>query len=46
MMKVGIIKSILNILQGKNDDVRNMAMYILSRMMEHGMAGYLCMLLS
>jgi hypothetical protein len=46
MIEASTLTSILNMLQSKNNGVRNVAMYVLGRMMEHGMTGYACVSLS
>ena len=45
MVEAGIVESIVNMLQSINEDIRNMAVYILSRMAEHGMIDCTCILI-
>jgi hypothetical protein len=36
MIEAGAVKSTINMLQSGNDDVRNVAIHVLSRMEKHG----------
>jgi len=44
MIDSGAILSSINMLQSENDDVRNVIVYVLRRMTEHGTIDYSCMI--
>jgi hypothetical protein len=44
MIEAGAVKPIVNTLQSEYGDVRNMAVYVLSRMAEYCMINYWCII--
>ena len=44
IIEAGVVQSAINMLQSENEDVRNMAVYVLNRMEEHGAISYPCII--